>query len=61
MLYLQIKRGYKVLTRLADAIKTKKSNSEFVALSSEFYTIIPHDFGMRTPPVINQVCHPFAL
>jgi poly [ADP-ribose] polymerase len=50
----QIKRGYKVLTRLADAIKTKKSNSEFVALSSEFYTIIPHDFGMRTPPVINQ-------
>lgn len=31
------------------------SRRSLVDLSSEFYTHIPHDFGMSRPPVINSV------
>eukprot|EP00668_Euglena_longa_P029323 GGOE01036669.1.p1 GENE.GGOE01036669.1~~GGOE01036669.1.p1 ORF type:complete len:715 (+),score=259.95 GGOE01036669.1:85-2145(+) len=49
----QVKKGYEVLTRLAEAIKKNEGGTKLSSLSSEFYTIIPHDFGMRVPPVIN--------
>ncbi len=39
-----IKQAYGVLSKLSDAVK-KKSVDEMRKLSSEFYTLIPHDFG----------------
>eukprot|EP00667_Euglena_gracilis_P003046 EG_transcript_3054 len=50
----QVKMGYEVLTRLASALKTNAGGTTLASLSSEFYTIIPHNFGMRVPPVINS-------
>jgi len=38
-----------------EALLTKKSTgAKLSELSSRFYTIIPHDFGRRVPPVIND-------
>ena len=39
-------RGYSILRKLEDAIKAE-SRSEFTQLSSQFYTVIPHNFGMK--------------
>jgi len=39
-----------------EALLAKKSTNgaKLSELSSRFYTIIPHDFGRRVPPVIND-------
>ena len=51
---LQIKAGYSVLKEIEELLATtKSSNKQFVELSNAFYTRIPHDFGMRVPPLIN--------
>ncbi|KAL2916598.1 hypothetical protein HK105_203710 [Polyrhizophydium stewartii] len=50
--------GYEVLKRISDVIQNNTSASrsnQLMELSSEFYTIIPHEFGMSRPPVINTL------
>lgn len=42
----QIKNGYEVLKELDEAIKAGKSGSVLANISSKFYTLIPHTFGM---------------
>lgn len=42
-----IKEAYNVLNELLQAIKNKKGNQTYAKLSSEFYTLIPHDFGFK--------------
>jgi len=49
-----IERGYAVLKKISDALDSKAKGSSLSDLSSDFYTLIPHDFGMRVPPVINN-------
>lgn len=46
----QIERGYTILTKIKNALKT--GGSDVVDLSSEFYTIIPYACGRSVPPVI---------
>ncbi|XWS46632.1 hypothetical protein CRYUN_Cryun14cG0085200 [Craigia yunnanensis] len=41
-----ILKGYDVLKRIADVIG-QSNKSQLEQLSSEFYTVIPHDFGFR--------------
>jgi poly [ADP-ribose] polymerase 2/3/4 len=41
-----IKEAYGVLSKLSEAVKKKKKD-ELTKLSSEFYTLIPHDFGFQ--------------
>nr|VVW87367.1 unnamed protein product [Nymphaea colorata] len=41
-----IKEAYGVLNKLSEAVK-KKNKDELTKLSSEFYTLIPHDFGFQ--------------
>ncbi len=54
-----VKQGYNVLSQIADVLEEAKKNgrapssSTLQTLSSQFYTYIPHSFGMRVPPVIN--------
>jgi poly [ADP-ribose] polymerase len=50
----QIKNGIKILKNIEDAV-LKSSNSTLSKLTSQFYTRIPHDFGMTRPPVINSL------
>jgi poly [ADP-ribose] polymerase len=49
----QLKAGYAALKKIEDLIKRGKLDKELVEANNEFYTRIPHDFGMRKPPMIN--------
>ncbi|XP_076829790.1 poly [ADP-ribose] polymerase 2 [Brachyhypopomus gauderio] len=48
----QIRAGYASLKRIEECVKRKGSNKELLDACNQFYTRIPHDFGLRTPPVI---------
>ena len=53
----QIKAGYESLNEISEIIKNSGGvaaprSQRIVQLSSDFYTRIPHCFGMRTPPAI---------
>ena len=51
----QISAGYKALEALQAALaKGKASRVVLAELSSAFYSIIPHDFGRATPPIIDN-------
>uniref|UniRef100_A0A665UA58 Poly [ADP-ribose] polymerase n=1 Tax=Echeneis naucrates TaxID=173247 RepID=A0A665UA58_ECHNA len=48
----QIKAGYTALKRIEGCLKKKGSNRELLEACNQFYTRIPHDFGLKTPPII---------
>jgi len=49
-----IKKSFTVLKKLDDELNRKVQRPSVLSeLTSEFYTIIPHDFGRTRPPVIN--------
>ncbi|EGD75556.1 polymerase family [Salpingoeca rosetta] len=48
----QIKAGYESLKTIEDLLKRNAGRRALADASSEFYTRIPHVFGMRVPPVI---------
>jgi poly [ADP-ribose] polymerase len=45
-------KGYAALEEINRALKNNAKAPELQRLSSQFYTYIPHDFGMRRPTVI---------
>lgn len=49
----QINKGFAVLEKISTAINNG-GNADFKALCSEFYTVIPHSFGRRVPPVFKD-------
>ncbi|KAF9183355.1 Poly [ADP-ribose] polymerase 2 [Haplosporangium sp. Z 767] len=51
-----ILHGYEVLKKISEVLdkpSTTRAN-ELTELSSEFYTVIPHNFGRNTPPIIRD-------
>ena len=51
----QIETAYKILTEAQDMIKTESgTESKFLDASNRFFTLIPHDFGMRSPPLLDN-------
>ncbi|KAI8496848.1 Poly [ADP-ribose] polymerase 2 [Branchiostoma belcheri] len=48
----QIKLGYKALKQIESCLNGKTAGSKLLQACNDFYTRIPHDFGMRQPPVI---------
>lgn len=51
----QIEKGQGVLEKISTALqKSKKDMSVLDGFSSQFYTLIPHDFGFKVPPSINS-------
>uniref|UniRef100_A0A1I8F0W9 Poly [ADP-ribose] polymerase n=1 Tax=Wuchereria bancrofti TaxID=6293 RepID=A0A1I8F0W9_WUCBA len=51
----QIKAGYAALTKVEECIKKRDFSSSFVEAVNNYYTKIPHFFGMRQPPMIKTV------
>lgn len=51
----QLKEALKVLQKLSELIQKGGTSSEFIGYSNQFYTLIPHDFGVERPPVIDQI------
>ncbi|KAJ9595723.1 hypothetical protein L9F63_013086 [Diploptera punctata] len=49
----QIQQAYEVLTDLQELIKKGGSESRFLDASNRFYTLVPHDFGVDNPPILN--------
>ncbi|XP_031218323.1 poly [ADP-ribose] polymerase 2 isoform X4 [Mastomys coucha] len=48
----QIKAGYQSLKKIEDCIRAGQHGRALVEACNEFYTRIPHDFGLAIPPVI---------
>lgn len=48
----QIKAGYKALSKIADIVNKNDSRKSLLEACNEFYTRIPHYFGMKVPPLI---------
>ncbi|XP_075068840.1 poly [ADP-ribose] polymerase 2 [Mixophyes fleayi] len=51
----QVRAGYSSLKRIESCIKKQQFGRELLEACNEFYTRIPHDFGLRTPPLIRTV------
>uniref|UniRef100_A0A0R3RG07 Poly [ADP-ribose] polymerase n=1 Tax=Elaeophora elaphi TaxID=1147741 RepID=A0A0R3RG07_9BILA len=51
----QIKEGYAALTKIEEHIKKKDFSSSFIETVNNYYTKIPHFFGMRPPPIIKTL------
>lgn len=52
----QIQKGYEVLEEIETVLKSpKKKKDELASLCNRFYTIIPHDFGFKLPPMIDDL------
>ncbi|GJJ72712.1 poly [ADP-ribose] polymerase 2/3/4 [Entomortierella parvispora] len=51
-----ILRGYLVLKQIGEALSNPMPTSQaaLMRLSSDFYTVIPHNFGRNAPPVISD-------
>lgn len=51
----QLEKAYKILGEVQALLDQKDVHSaKFVDLSNQFYTLIPHDYGRNTPPVLNN-------
>ena len=51
----QIKAGYQALSKIADIVNNKGSGASLTEACNEFYTRIPHYFGMRVPTKIGTL------
>ncbi|KAG0355708.1 hypothetical protein BG005_005356 [Podila minutissima] len=51
-----ILHAYEILKKISEAMDKPGANQKNILaeLSSDFYTAIPHDFGRRTPPIIDN-------
>ena len=51
----QIESAYKILSEVQTYLKDGSgSDTKFLDASNRFFTLIPHDFGMNTPPILND-------
>uniref|UniRef100_A0AAV2KEV0 Poly [ADP-ribose] polymerase n=1 Tax=Knipowitschia caucasica TaxID=637954 RepID=A0AAV2KEV0_KNICA len=51
----QIQSAYSLLTDVQQAVTDSVAESHILDLSNRFYTLIPHDFGMKKPPLLNNL------
>ncbi|XP_060772355.1 poly [ADP-ribose] polymerase 1 [Neoarius graeffei] len=51
----QIQSAYALLTEVQQAVSDNASEARILDLSNRFYTLIPHDFGMKKPPLLNNL------
>ncbi|KAM9676510.1 LOW QUALITY PROTEIN: poly [ADP-ribose] polymerase 1-like [Dama dama] len=50
----QIQAAYSILSEVQQALSQGSSDSHILDLSNRFYTLIPHDFGMKKPPLLSN-------
>lgn len=48
----QISKAMTVLSQMLDLIKTGAASAKFIGASNHLYSLIPHNFGERVPPVL---------
>lgn len=51
----QLEKAYGILSQAQEILNEKEqSKTKLVDLSNQFFTLIPHDFGRKTPPIIDN-------
>ncbi|GCC19745.1 hypothetical protein chiPu_0018509 [Chiloscyllium punctatum] len=50
----QIQSAYAILSEVQQVVANNGVESQILDLSNRFYTLIPHDFGMKKPPLLNN-------
>ncbi|XP_068088920.1 poly [ADP-ribose] polymerase 1 isoform X2 [Hyperolius riggenbachi] len=50
----QIQSAYSILNDVQQAVSEKAPEARLLDLSNRFYTLIPHDFGMKKPPLLDN-------
>ena len=50
----QMESAFTVLSTLLEEIKGARDPSRILDGSNQFYTLIPHDFGMKKPPLLDS-------
>ncbi|KHJ86030.1 Poly(ADP-ribose) polymerase catalytic domain protein, partial [Oesophagostomum dentatum] len=50
----QITKAYSVLTELQTLLEKEVDQDKVLDASNRFYTLIPHNFGMRKPPLLKS-------
>ena len=50
----QINRGYEILKEIDDILNSTSNKSKLIDCANRFYTLIPHDFGLKKPPLIDN-------
>uniref|UniRef100_A0A8C5H0G8 Poly [ADP-ribose] polymerase n=1 Tax=Gouania willdenowi TaxID=441366 RepID=A0A8C5H0G8_GOUWI len=51
----QIQKAYALLTEVQQAVSDSAPDAQILDLSNRFYTLIPHDFGMKKPPLLRSL------
>ncbi|XP_063621514.1 poly [ADP-ribose] polymerase [Cydia splendana] len=52
----QVKAGYKVLSELLGLLnKGEASQNKIIDATNRFYTLVPHNFGVNNPPLLDNV------
>ncbi|MEE6473715.1 hypothetical protein FKM82_010148 [Ascaphus truei] len=51
----QIQSAYSLLNDVQQAVSDGGGEARLLDLSNRFYTLIPHDFGMKKPPLLNNL------
>ncbi|KAM5163073.1 poly [ADP-ribose] polymerase 1 [Mantella aurantiaca] len=51
----QIQSAYSILNEVQQAVSDGAAEARLLDLSNRFYTLIPHDFGMKKPPLLDNV------
>ncbi|KAH8292667.1 hypothetical protein KR044_013023 [Drosophila immigrans] len=51
----QLQSAYIVLNEIYEMIQKQASNARIIDASNRFYTLIPHNFGVNAPPLIESV------
>ncbi|XP_057679588.1 poly [ADP-ribose] polymerase 1-like [Corythoichthys intestinalis] len=51
----QIQSAYALLTQVQQAVSDNMTEAHILDLSNRFYTLIPHDFGMKKPPLLSNL------
>ncbi|XP_068156658.1 poly [ADP-ribose] polymerase [Drosophila tropicalis] len=51
----QIESAYKVVTEIYDLINSNPTNAKLIDTTNRFYTLIPHNFGVHAPPLIDTI------
>ncbi|XP_075060451.1 poly [ADP-ribose] polymerase 1 [Mixophyes fleayi] len=50
----QIQSAYSILNEVQQAVSESSGEARLLDLSNRFYTLIPHDFGMKKPPLLDK-------
>uniref|UniRef100_A0A6P8QEZ4 Poly [ADP-ribose] polymerase n=1 Tax=Geotrypetes seraphini TaxID=260995 RepID=A0A6P8QEZ4_GEOSA len=51
----QIQSAYSILSDVQRAVSKSATEARILDLSNRFYTLIPHNFGMKKPPLLNNL------